>query len=148
MGFKKFTNSARQLKADGRYNSLIVAKFINCTAGTLLTGHDVPTALRVGAGMAQIGEFAYIIAALGLTHPLWIFAPIGVLAIGGFALGGVALGGGAVAAYLAVGGLAIAGKIAIGGLAFALAFPSAGEWEEALGRIRASRPELFSPPEA
>jgi small subunit ribosomal protein S7 len=29
MGFKKFTNSAKQLKADGRYNSLIVAKFIN-----------------------------------------------------------------------------------------------------------------------
>ena len=31
-------------------------------------------------------------------------------------------------------------------LAFALAFPSAAEWEDALNRIRASRPELFSPP--
>jgi hypothetical protein len=31
-------------------------------------------------------------------------------------------------------------------LAFALAFPSATEWEDALGRIRASRPELFPPP--
>ena len=30
MGFKKFTNSAKQLKADGRYNSVIAAKFINC----------------------------------------------------------------------------------------------------------------------
>ena len=31
-------------------------------------------------------------------------------------------------------------------LAFGLAFPSAREWEEALDRIRASRPELFSAP--
>lgn len=52
---------------------VVGAKFVNCAAGTLLTGHDLPTALRVGTGMAQIGEFAYIIAALGLTlgaiHP-------------------------------------------------------------------------------
>jgi hypothetical protein len=33
-------------------------------------------------------------------------------------------------------------------LAFALAFPSAGDWEKALERIRSSRPELFSPPDA
>ena len=32
-------------------------------------------------------------------------------------------------------------------LAFALAFPSARDWEKALERIRASRPELFSPPD-
>lgn len=30
MGYKKFTNSTKQLKADGRYNSLTAAKFINC----------------------------------------------------------------------------------------------------------------------
>jgi hypothetical protein len=35
---------------------------------------------------------------------------------------------------------------AVSVLAFALAFPSAGEWEDALNRIRASRPELFSTP--
>ncbi len=29
MGYKKFTNSAKQLKPDGRFNSLIAAKFIN-----------------------------------------------------------------------------------------------------------------------
>jgi small subunit ribosomal protein S7 len=29
MGFKKFTNSSKQLKPDGRFNSLIAAKFIN-----------------------------------------------------------------------------------------------------------------------
>jgi CPA2 family monovalent cation:H+ antiporter-2 len=46
---------------------VIAGKFANCAVGTLLTGNDLPTALRVGAGMAQIGEFAFIIAALGLT---------------------------------------------------------------------------------
>lgn len=46
---------------------VLAGKFLNCSAGTLLTGNDLPTALRVGAGMAQIGEFAFIIAALGLT---------------------------------------------------------------------------------
>ncbi len=46
---------------------VVVGKFLNSAGGTLLTGHDLPTALRVGAGMAQIGEFAFIIAALGLT---------------------------------------------------------------------------------
>ena len=30
MGFKKFTHSSKQLKPDGRFNSLIAAKFINC----------------------------------------------------------------------------------------------------------------------
>jgi hypothetical protein len=30
-------------------------------------------------------------------------------------------------------------------LAFALAFPSSGEWEDALTALRASRPELFPP---
>lgn len=30
MGYKKFTNSAAQLKPDARYSSLLVSKFINC----------------------------------------------------------------------------------------------------------------------
>lgn len=42
-------------------------KFVTNAVGTLLTGHDMPTAVRVGAGMAQTGEFAFIIAALGIT---------------------------------------------------------------------------------
>jgi hypothetical protein len=33
-------------------------------------------------------------------------------------------------------------------VAFALAFPSAVEWEQVLARIRSSRPELFTPPES
>jgi CPA2 family monovalent cation:H+ antiporter-2 len=42
-------------------------KFMMNTVGSLLTGHDVPTSVRVGAGMAQVGEFAFIIAALGVS---------------------------------------------------------------------------------
>jgi CPA2 family monovalent cation:H+ antiporter-2 len=46
---------------------VVGGKFILNAVGSLLTGHDVPTAVRVGAGMAQIGEFAFIIAALGVS---------------------------------------------------------------------------------
>ncbi len=60
--------AARHLPAVACLTALVLgAKFVNCAGGTLLTGHDLPTALRVGAGMAQIGEFSFIIAALGLT---------------------------------------------------------------------------------
>lgn len=31
MAYKKFTNSAAQLKPDARYNKVLVSKFINCT---------------------------------------------------------------------------------------------------------------------
>jgi hypothetical protein len=31
-------------------------------------------------------------------------------------------------------------------LSFVLAYPSAGDWEQALLRLRAVRPELFAPP--
>lgn len=48
--------------------SLVIGgKFILNTVGSLLTGHDAPTAIRVGAGMAQVGEFAFIIAATGIA---------------------------------------------------------------------------------
>jgi len=42
-------------------------KMMTNTAAALLTGHDLPTALRSGAALAQIAEFAFIIAALGLS---------------------------------------------------------------------------------
>jgi CPA2 family monovalent cation:H+ antiporter-2 len=57
--------------------ALIVAgKFLNTALGTLLTGHDMPLAIRVGASLAQVGEFAFIVAALGVTlgitrHPVY-----------------------------------------------------------------------------
>ncbi len=46
---------------------IVLGKFITNSSGTLLTGQDTATAFRVGSGMAQTGEFAFIIAALGLS---------------------------------------------------------------------------------
>jgi CPA2 family monovalent cation:H+ antiporter-2 len=46
---------------------IVVGKFVNGLMGTLLTGHDLTTCVRTGAGLAQTGEFAFIIAALGLS---------------------------------------------------------------------------------
>jgi CPA2 family monovalent cation:H+ antiporter-2 len=55
---------------------IVAAKFCNTALGALLTGHDMPLAIRVGASLAQVGEFAFIIAALGATlgvteHPVY-----------------------------------------------------------------------------
>jgi hypothetical protein len=46
---------------------ILAGKFTTNTLGSLLTGHDLPTAVRVGGSMAQVGEFAFIIAALGVS---------------------------------------------------------------------------------
>jgi CPA2 family monovalent cation:H+ antiporter-2 len=61
---------------------VIIGKFTTNTVGSLLTGCDMPTALRAGAGLAQIGEFALIIAALGLSLGVTseAFYPVGVSA--------------------------------------------------------------------
>lgn len=45
--------------------AVIVGKVLACTFGTFAAGHDTRTSLRVGMGLAQIGEFSFIIAALG-----------------------------------------------------------------------------------
>ncbi len=47
--------------------AVIVGQVVSCSVGTFLAGHDQRTSLRVGMGLAQIGEFSFIIAALGLT---------------------------------------------------------------------------------
>lgn len=47
--------------------AVIVGKVLSCTMGTFITGHDGQTSVRVGMGKAQIGEFSFIIASLGLT---------------------------------------------------------------------------------
>ncbi|MEI6147594.1 MAG: cation:proton antiporter [bacterium] len=47
--------------------AIVVGKFFNGLTGSLLTGHDITTSVRTGAGLAQTGEFAFIIAALGLS---------------------------------------------------------------------------------
>ncbi|MBI3558367.1 MAG: cation:proton antiporter [Deltaproteobacteria bacterium] len=46
---------------------LVAGKIINITAGALVSGQTLRTSLQVGFGMAQIGEFSFIIATLGLT---------------------------------------------------------------------------------
>lgn len=47
--------------------AVIVGKVVSCSLGTFLTGNDTRTSLRVGMGLAQIGEFSFIIASLGLS---------------------------------------------------------------------------------
>jgi CPA2 family monovalent cation:H+ antiporter-2 len=46
---------------------VVVGQVFSCTFGTFLAGHERQTALRVGMGLAQIGEFSFIIASLGLS---------------------------------------------------------------------------------
>ena len=46
---------------------VVVGKSFNCTLGSLLTGQDLKNALQTGIGLAQIGEFAYLVALIGLT---------------------------------------------------------------------------------
>lgn len=46
---------------------VIVGKSINCTIGALLTGLDLKNAIQTGIGLAQIGEFAYLVALIGVT---------------------------------------------------------------------------------
>ena len=46
---------------------VIVGKVITCSFGVFIGGRDLRTSLCVGMGLAQIGEFSFIIATLGLT---------------------------------------------------------------------------------
>jgi monovalent cation:H+ antiporter-2, CPA2 family len=45
--------------------ALIATKLVSCGFGTMLFGYGKKTALRVGLGMAQIGEFAFIVIKVG-----------------------------------------------------------------------------------
>jgi monovalent cation:H+ antiporter-2, CPA2 family len=47
--------------------AVVVGKVLSCALGSFLAGNDMRTALRVGMGLAQIGEFSFIIASLGLS---------------------------------------------------------------------------------
>ncbi|MDP6892920.1 MAG: cation:proton antiporter [Verrucomicrobiota bacterium] len=46
---------------------VIVGQVLGNTFGTVVAGHDLRTAVRVGTGLSQIGEFSFVIATLGLT---------------------------------------------------------------------------------
>lgn len=43
----------------------VVGKLVSCSVATFLTGYNAETSLKVGLGLAQIGEFSFIIARLG-----------------------------------------------------------------------------------
>ena len=47
--------------------AVVGGKVLTCSLGTFVAGHDGRTSLRVGMGLAQIGEFSFIIAALGVS---------------------------------------------------------------------------------
>jgi len=47
---------------------VIVGQISTCWLGCFISGRDTRTSLRVGMGLAQIGEFSFIIAALGLRY--------------------------------------------------------------------------------
>jgi CPA2 family monovalent cation:H+ antiporter-2 len=46
---------------------VIVGKVVTCSFGVFVGGRKLRTSLSVGMGLAQIGEFSFIIATLGLT---------------------------------------------------------------------------------
>ena len=46
---------------------VVFGKTLACSFGILAIGRDARTALRSGLGMAQIGEFSFVIATLGLS---------------------------------------------------------------------------------
>jgi len=64
--------------------TMLGGKFIGCSLGTRISGYGWTTAIRVGLGMAQIGEFAFIVLKAGndlgvLTVPL--FSIVGIVTV-------------------------------------------------------------------
>lgn len=47
--------------------ALVVSKVLVCSLGVFVAGRDAKTSMRVGMGLAQIGEFSFIIASLGVS---------------------------------------------------------------------------------
>jgi CPA2 family monovalent cation:H+ antiporter-2 len=47
--------------------AVVLGKVLSCGLGAFIAGNDGRTSLRVGMGLSQIGEFSFIIAALGMT---------------------------------------------------------------------------------
>ncbi|BAN51342.1 cation:proton antiporter [Metapseudomonas resinovorans] len=47
--------------------AVVLGKMVSCGLGAFIAGNDGRTSLRVGMGLSQIGEFSFIIAALGVT---------------------------------------------------------------------------------
>ena len=47
--------------------AVIIGKVFSCSLGAFIAGNKGKTSLRVGMGLSQIGEFSFIIAALGMS---------------------------------------------------------------------------------
>lgn len=47
--------------------ALVIGKVLVCSLSVFLTGQDGKTSMRVGMGLAQVGEFSFIIASLGIS---------------------------------------------------------------------------------
>lgn len=47
--------------------ALVIGKVLICSLSVFLTGRDGRTSMRVGMGLAQVGEFSFIIASLGIS---------------------------------------------------------------------------------
>lgn len=47
--------------------AVVLGKMLSCGMGAFIAGNDGRTSFRVGMGLSQIGEFSFIIAALGMT---------------------------------------------------------------------------------
>jgi len=48
-------------------SAVLLGKIVSCAFGAFAAGNDLRTSLRVGMGLAQIGEFSFVIATLGLA---------------------------------------------------------------------------------
>lgn len=62
---------------------MVLGKVVGCGLGTRVFGYDRQTSLKVGLGMSQIGEFAFIVMAAGLQLNVVsssLFAVVGVAA--------------------------------------------------------------------
>lgn len=59
---------------------VVFGKIVSCTFGAFVAGRDLRTSVRVGMGLAQIGEFSFVIATLGMTLEVTssFLAPIAV----------------------------------------------------------------------
>lgn len=47
--------------------AIVIFKVLTCTIGAFVTGNTPATSLKVGMSLAQVGEFSFIIASLGLA---------------------------------------------------------------------------------
>lgn len=46
---------------------VLIGKTLNCMIGSFMMGQEYKDALKTGVGLAQIGDFAYMVALLGMT---------------------------------------------------------------------------------